>query len=80
VLTLRSVDQDYDPRDRDAAYIHLRKWKEAGEVATGVLYIEERSSDMHAVHDTVEVPLVTLSHDDLCPGGAALARLMDELR
>jgi len=80
VLTLHRVEPGYDPTDRDAAYLHLRRSQEAGEIPTGLLFVERGSPDMHAIHETVSTPLVELSHDDLCPGAAALDTLMDELR
>jgi 2-oxoglutarate ferredoxin oxidoreductase subunit beta len=49
-------------------------------VVTGLLYIDEKAPDMHAVAGTVATPLVDLEYETLCPGGAALAELMDEYR
>ena len=50
------------------------------EVATGLLYIDGSTNDMHAVNRTVERPLVDLPFEELCPGSAALSELMEEFR
>ena len=78
VVRFRAVDGAYDPTDRDAAYAHVRRLQAAGEVATGLLYVNEGAADMHAMNDTVEEPLATLPFERLCPGSAALEALQKE--
>jgi 2-oxoglutarate ferredoxin oxidoreductase subunit beta len=51
-----------------------------GEVVTGLLYIDETGSDMHAIANTAKTPLVDLPYDELCPGSEKLAELMEEYR
>jgi 2-oxoglutarate/2-oxoacid ferredoxin oxidoreductase subunit beta len=80
VVRFRSVGDDYDPTNRDAAYQFVRARMVKGEVVTGLLYVEPSDTDMHAVNRTVETPLVELPHDKLCPGSAALDELMAEFR
>jgi 2-oxoglutarate/2-oxoacid ferredoxin oxidoreductase subunit beta len=80
VVRFRRLDQGYDPTDRDAAYAHVRRLQEQGEVVTGLLYVERDGVDMHALNRTVSTPLVDLPYSDLCPGGAALDELMGEFR
>ncbi len=80
VVRFRSVGEDYDPRDRDAAYRFVRARQSEGEVVTGLLYIEDEGADMHAVNKTVATPLVELPYESLCPGRAALDELMAEYR
>jgi 2-oxoglutarate ferredoxin oxidoreductase subunit beta len=80
VVRFRKVANDYDPRNRDAAYAYLRARQTKGEVVTGLLYLDESAPDMHAVAGTVETPLVDLGFEELCPGSAALAELMAEYR
>lgn len=77
---LRSVNDKYDPTDRAAAYAHLSKLQSKGEVATGLLYIEETGEEMHEMSKTTEGALVDIPYADLCPGNAALSELMDEFR
>ena len=80
VVRFRKVTDDYDSRNRDAAYAYLRARQAKGEVVTGLLYLDESAPDMHAVAGTVETPLVDLGFEELCPGSAALAELMAEYR
>ncbi len=79
-ITLRKVDADYDPTDRDRAYSHIRAHQRLGEVPTGLLYISTDSSDMHDQMGTVPVPLVSIPHSDLCPGSAELDKLQERFR
>jgi 2-oxoglutarate ferredoxin oxidoreductase subunit beta len=80
VVRFRQVGEEYDPTDRDAAYAHVRSLLDKGEVVTGLLYIDKSGTDMHAVSNTAERPLVELPYESLCPGRDALERLMDEYR
>ncbi len=80
VVRFRNVASDYDPTSRDGAYAYVRKHQEAGEVVTGLLYIDESARDMHGVAGTVDRPLVEIPYGELCPGSAQLAELMEEYR
>ncbi|MDQ2959772.1 MAG: 2-oxoacid:ferredoxin oxidoreductase subunit beta [Candidatus Dormibacteraeota bacterium] len=73
VLRVRSVPDDYDPTDREAVAEHLRRAHAAGDVVTGLLYIDESSADLHEMHDTVDQPLRDVPFSKLCPGSAVLA-------
>jgi 2-oxoglutarate ferredoxin oxidoreductase subunit beta len=79
-VLLRKVEKNYDRTDRAAAYRRVRESQERGEVLTGLLYLDEAGADMHAMNNTVEVPLTEVPYDRLCPGSAALATLMEEYR
>ncbi len=79
-VRLRATTPDYDPTDRDAAYAHVRACQERGEIATGLLYVNEAGHDMHAMLRTVSAPLVDVPFEQLCPGKAALDTLMEWYR
>jgi 2-oxoglutarate ferredoxin oxidoreductase subunit beta len=79
-MRFRKTSGGYDPTDREAAYAHVRACQKRGEVATGLLFIDESGHDMHAVNHTVERPLVNVPYEELCPGSAALEELMGEFR
>ncbi|MEP6620241.1 MAG: 2-oxoacid:ferredoxin oxidoreductase subunit beta [bacterium] len=79
-VRFRKTHDGYDATNRDAAYRHVRECTVRDEVATGLLYINEQGSDMHAVSKTVSTPLVDLPFEVLCPGASALDALMDEFR
>ena len=80
VVRFRKVDEGYDPTDRDAAYAHVRRLQERGEVVTGLLYIDRQTADMHAASGTVEGALVDIPYEELCPGSQALEQLQREFR
>ena len=75
-VRLRSTDPSYDPTDRANAYQHISGCQSRGEIATGLLFVDESSRSMHDVLKTTSTPLVDLGHEDLCPGSAALEKLM----
>ncbi|HEX7117455.1 MAG TPA: 2-oxoacid:ferredoxin oxidoreductase subunit beta [Longimicrobiales bacterium] len=80
IIRFRKVPDGYDPTDRDAVHAYLRGRQEAGEVVTGLLYLDPSAEDMHATAGTVETPLVDVPFERLCPGSAALDALMAEFR
>jgi 2-oxoglutarate/2-oxoacid ferredoxin oxidoreductase subunit beta len=79
-LRLHKIDEEFDPTDRDAVYAYVRRRQHAGEVPTGLLYVESTAGSMHDVEGTTETPLWQLPHERLCPGEAALDALMEEFR
>jgi 2-oxoglutarate ferredoxin oxidoreductase subunit beta len=80
IIRLRKVGDGYDPTDRVAAMTYLESRRTAGEVVTGLLYLDENATDMHDALDTVAAPLNTLGDGELVPGNAALARINASLR
>ncbi len=79
-VRLRSLAAGYDPTDRDAAYAQVRACQARGEIATGLLYVDAGSRDMHDRLGTPATPLVDLPYASLCPGVAALDTLMKRFR
>jgi 2-oxoglutarate ferredoxin oxidoreductase subunit beta len=77
---LRKLHADYDPTDRRAALNHLQASSEAGEIATGLLYVDAAARDLHAALNTAARPLNSLSESELCPGEAVLAQINASLR
>ena len=51
-----------------------------GEIATGLLFIDEGGREMHEMMHTVPTPLVDVPYEKLCPGSAALDKLMNRYR
>ena len=80
VIRFRKVAEDYDPTDRDGVYAFVRERQQAGEVLTGLLYVDPESRDMHDINDTVPGSLIDVPFGDLCPGSEALDRLMAEFQ
>ena len=80
MLRLRKLGEDYDPSDQVAAMKHLQERTHAGEIVTGLLYVDPVPSDLHANLNTVDVPLNTLNAPELCPGTSALDKINASLR
>jgi len=72
MLHFRRVAEGYDPTDRDAAWAYLQERQAAGEVPTGLLYVDPGEPDMHDLLDTIEAPLNTVPFEELCPGADVL--------
>jgi 2-oxoglutarate/2-oxoacid ferredoxin oxidoreductase subunit beta len=79
-VRFRKTHEGYDPTNRESAYMHVRACQQRHEVATGLLFIDESGTDMHAVSKTVDTPLVEIPYEQLCPGNAALQKLMERYR
>jgi len=80
VVKLRKVDESYDASNRRWVIDFLAEVAAGGEIATGLLYLEESGEDMHGFANTVDAPLVSLPYGTLCPGSAALTELQKEWR
>jgi 2-oxoglutarate ferredoxin oxidoreductase subunit beta len=79
-IALRKIAADYDPHDRLRAMNYLQERAAAGEIVTGLLYVEEESGDLHDHLNTVGVPLNTLNEKELCPGTKVLDKINASLR
>jgi 2-oxoglutarate ferredoxin oxidoreductase subunit beta len=79
-LKLSKLHPSYDPTNRAAAMAYLQERHNAGEVVTGLLYVEGQADDLHANLGTVVTPLNRLNERELCPGAAKLADLNAEYR
>ncbi|MSP95108.1 MAG: 2-oxoacid:ferredoxin oxidoreductase subunit beta [Alphaproteobacteria bacterium] len=79
-LKLAKLHPDYDPYDRINAMTYMQNRAAAGEVVTGLIYMDPQARDMHAGLNTVDAPLNRLSEKELCPGSAALEKINASLR
>ena len=80
VLRLRKLDEGYDPSDKAGALAHIQEREAAGEVVTGLLYLDPTPGDLHRGLNTVKTPLAALSDAELCPGSSVLAKINAGLR
>ncbi|MEN8143542.1 MAG: 2-oxoacid:ferredoxin oxidoreductase subunit beta [Gemmatimonadota bacterium] len=80
IVRIRKIDGAHDTSDRAAAYGYVQERQAAGEVLTGLFFLDETSVDMHDRHGTTDVPLSQLPFGSLCPGSEALTELQKELR
>jgi 2-oxoglutarate/2-oxoacid ferredoxin oxidoreductase subunit beta len=79
-VRLRKLSQEYDPTDRIKVMNYLQERAAAGEVVTGLLYVQPGAADLHEHLNTVETPLNRLSERELCPGSVAIERINAALR
>ena len=80
ILRLRKLHAEYDPTDRLGAMNHLMERAAAGEIATGLLYLDPEADELHDHLGTVARPLNRLPDAELVPGAAALEKLNASLR
>ena len=81
IVRFRKPHSEYSTTDRIAAYSHVKECIARGEVATGLLDLDEKgTSEMHTLNKTVKTPLVEVPFSELCPGSKALEELMGEYR
>lgn len=79
-VTFRSVAENYDATNRDAAYNFIRERQKEHEVLTGLLYVAADSRDMAEQNAIIPGPLTNLPFETLCPGSAELDKLMARFR
>jgi 2-oxoglutarate/2-oxoacid ferredoxin oxidoreductase subunit beta len=79
-LALRKLAADYDPHNRLAAMTYLQERAAAGEIVTGLLFVDPDADDLHAHLRTVDAPLNSLGEAELCPGSAQLVKINASLR
>ena len=80
VLRLRKLSTDYDATDRVKVMNYLQQHAAAGEVVTGLLYVDPDSADLHEHIHTIATPLNQLTERELCPGAVALEKFNASLR
>ena len=80
MLRLSKLHPEYDPHDRIGAMTYMQQRAAAGEVVTGLIYMDPAPRDMHAALNTVDIPLNRLGEKELCPGSVALEKINASLR
>ncbi len=78
VVRLRKTEEDYDPRDRGAAFDYITRHDGKGEIVTGLLHLDEDRPDMRDMNKLPKAPLNRLPFEGLCPGAGALADLQKD--
>ncbi len=80
MLRMRKVAKEYDLHNRIDAMNYLQERSAAGEVVTGMLYLDAEPQDLHDYLHTVETPFNQLGEKELIPGSEALDRFNRSLR
>ncbi len=79
-IHLKKLSQGWDPTNKQAALDRLQASREAGEILTGLVYIDTSSRDYHELAHTAERPLNQLTEAELCPGNAILQQINAGMR
>jgi 2-oxoglutarate ferredoxin oxidoreductase subunit beta len=79
-IVLRKLDRNYDPTSRADAFKYLRDRFNAGEITTGLLYVNEERAEMHELMGNVDTPLARLPYEGLHPGNAELKKIQRRYR
>ncbi|MBV9289035.1 MAG: 2-oxoacid:ferredoxin oxidoreductase subunit beta, partial [Hyphomicrobiales bacterium] len=80
VIRLRKLEAGHDCSHKATALLTLERHRVAGEIATGLIYLNPRAHDLHDRLGTTQRPLNELGADVLCPGSKALAAINASLR
>jgi 2-oxoglutarate ferredoxin oxidoreductase subunit beta len=80
ILRLRKLHEGHDPTNRASAMHHILERKAAGEIVTGLIYVDPSPSALHDHLGTVAAPLNALGDAELNPGAAALDAINASLR
>jgi len=79
-ISLRKLDQSWDPLDRISAMNAVQQSRIKSEILTGLLYMVPDTADLHAMLQTSDRSLNSLPQAELCPGLAVLETLNTSLR
>jgi 2-oxoglutarate ferredoxin oxidoreductase subunit beta len=79
-LQLRKLEEDYDPANRIEAMKRLSQAHTAGEVLTGVFYVNTKAPSFIDLLNMVDEPLTTLPESMTRPGREVLEAAMEELK
>jgi 2-oxoglutarate/2-oxoacid ferredoxin oxidoreductase subunit beta len=79
-LCLRKLEEDYDPTDKIRAITRLNQAHHAGEVLTGIFYVNPTAPSFIDMLNVVDQPLATLPDSMTRPGKKVLETCMEELR
>jgi 2-oxoglutarate ferredoxin oxidoreductase subunit beta len=80
LLRIRKLKRDYDPSNRLGAIIALDEAETAGEVLTGVYYINTDKPNFYEIQNLHEEPLAHMPQAKIRPPKAVLDEVMDQLR
>ncbi len=80
VLHLHKLADGLDPFDRLSAMAALERHRAAGQVLTGLIYMDRDTEDLHKTLHTAVRPLNELGPNELCPGSKVLENINASLR
>jgi 2-oxoglutarate ferredoxin oxidoreductase subunit beta len=78
-IILRKLEEDYDPSDAVQAIQRLHRANEAGQMLTGLVFLQPEKKSFLDMLNTVDEPLHSLSLERTRPPKEALDKIMREL-
>jgi 2-oxoglutarate ferredoxin oxidoreductase subunit beta len=78
-IRLRKAEKGYDPTNKSDALNTLRRCQESNEFLTGLIYINEDKPDFLSLLNTVDIPLASLTQEQVQPSADDLRAIMAEL-
>ena len=78
-MLLKKLDQSHDPTNRLAAMRLIEESREAGQLLTGLLYVDESAVDFATREGIPKAPLRDLGEAELRPSRDEFAKMMAEL-
>jgi 2-oxoglutarate ferredoxin oxidoreductase subunit beta len=78
-IILRKLEEDYDPSDAVQAIQRLHRANEAGQMLTGLVYLQPEKKSFLDLLNTVDEPLHSLPLERTRPPKEALDKIMSEL-
>jgi 2-oxoglutarate ferredoxin oxidoreductase subunit beta len=79
-IRIKKLGRDYDPTDRLGAIQLLHQAEKAGEVLTGILYVDAQRDTFIDLLNLGDEPLATLPEFRTRPSSETLDQIMEELR
>lgn len=79
-ITLKKLERDYDPTNREAAFKVLHEAQAKGQLLTGLFYVNPDTVPFQEVAHIVDTPLVQLSIEQIRPPKSALDEVMESLK
>jgi 2-oxoglutarate ferredoxin oxidoreductase subunit beta len=77
-IVLKKLGDDHDPTDRNAAIRVLEEGRAAGQLVTGLLYVDTTMQDFGTTERIPELPLKDLGENELRPTRDQFAQFMSE--
>jgi len=78
-IVLQKTAESFDPTDSVRSIAYMRDHAVKGRIATGLLYIDRESRDMHGMAGTAETPMTSIPYEKLHPGNAGLQAFQQAL-
>jgi len=77
MIRFNALRDDHDPTDKQSALDLLLKHYEAGEILTGLVYVNPQTPSFAEVNNTVDTPLATLPAEKTRPNAQVLQTIMN---